>query len=232
MTASVRLENIHAGYGRSAVLQGISLEIDAGCCLAILGHNGAGKSTLLATLAGTTQLHSGRLLLDGHDLSSTPPFMRARRGLAWVPQERAVFESLTVEENLQIIARPGFWTSDSVYALFPRLAERRRHYGNQLSGGEQQMLAIGRALMLNPRILMLDEPLEGLAPRVAEQLLHTLDDLIQQHAMTVMLVEQDPHQVLPVTDMAVIMQRGRIVHQAPSRELLSDTQSLQTWLGV
>lgn len=232
MSGRLEVRCLHAGYGRSMVLHNINLAVDAGRSLAILGHNGAGKSTLLATLAGITQQHQGQILLDGYDLSERPPYARTGHGLAWVPQERAVFATLTVQENLTTVARSGPWTEDDVYALFPRLAERRQHFGNQLSGGEQQMLAIARALVLNPRVLMLDEPLEGLAPLLAEQLLATLGELIRQRAMTVLIVEQDPCQVLPITDDAIIMQRGQVVHQAPSKALMSDASTLRTWLTV
>lgn len=232
MNGRLEVRCLHAGYGRSMVLHNINLAVDAGRSLAILGHNGAGKSTLLATLAGITQQHQGQILLDGYNLSHRPPYARTRYGLAWVPQERAVFATLTVQENLTTVARSGPWTEDDVYALFPRLAERRQHFGNQLSGGEQQMLAIARALVLNPRVLMLDEPLEGLAPLMAEQLLATLGELIRQRDMTVLIVEQNPCQVLPITDDAIIMQRGHVVHQSPSQALMSDARTLRTWLTV
>ncbi len=232
MSGRLEVRCLHAGYGRSMVLHNINLAVDAGRSLAILGHNGAGKSTLLATLAGITQQHQGQILLDGYDLSERAPYARTGHGLAWVPQERAVFATLTTQENLATVARPGPWTADDVYALFPRLAERRHHFGNQLSGGEQQMLAIARALVLNPRVLMLDEPLEGLAPLMAEQLLATLGELIRQRDMTVLIVEQNPCQVLPITDDAIIMQRGHVVHQSPSQALMSDADTLRTWLAV
>lgn len=232
MPAQLIIDDIHAGYGRSTVLQGIAIQVDAGHSLAVLGHNGAGKTTLLATLAGITQRHAGRIFLGEHELTDAPPYVRARQGLGWVPQDRAVFSGLTVEENLQVVARPGPWKRAAVYDLFPRLAERRRHYGNQLSGGEQQMLAIGRALMLNPRALMLDEPLEGLAPMVAEQLMQMLARLMTARAMTVIIVEQNPQQVLPVTDRAIVLEGGRLVHQAASADLLADPDTLERWLTL
>ena len=168
MDNSLILEDIHAGHGDSIVIQGLSVEVATGSSLAILGRNGAGKSTLLETLAGTARLHSGRIMLNGHDLTQVPAFQRARLGLGWVPQERAIFSTLTVDENLNVVARPGYWNVKRVHECFPRLAERRHHLGGQLSGGEQQLLAIGRTLMLNPQVLLLDEPLEGLAPMVAD----------------------------------------------------------------
>lgn len=226
------LDDIHAGHGDSVVIQGVSITLVAGSSLAVLGRNGAGKSTLLETLAGTTRLHSGRIVLNGHDFGRTPPFQRARQGLGWVPQERAVFSTLTVDENLDVVARPGYWNVQRIYECFPPLAERRHTFGGQLSGGEQQMLAIGRALMLNPRVLLLDEPLEGLAPMVADDVLQTLTRLMHDHAMAVIIVEQHPQQILPITDDAIILERGRIVHRAPSKTLLADTDSLERWLGV
>lgn len=232
MSLNLILDKLHAGYGSSTVIQDISLTIDAGSSLAILGRNGAGKSTLLATLAGAAQLHSGRIILNSRNLSRTPSHQRARLGLAWVPQERAVFSSLTVNENLSVVARPGDWNAERVYHCFPRLAERRHNLGGALSGGEQQMLAIGRALMLNPALLLLDEPLEGLAPMVADDLLQTLTALMHDHAMMVIIVEQHPGQILPVTDHAIILERGRIVHRATSQDLLADTRTLEQRLGI
>lgn len=232
MNAHLQISDLYAGYGSSTILHGISLSLDTGDSLAILGRNGAGKSTLLATLAGTTHVHSGHIRLNGSDLTQQPGYRRARAGLGWVPQERAVFSTLSVEENLTVVARPGHWTVERVYACFPRLADRRQNLGGQLSGGEQQMLAIGRALMLNPRVLMLDEPLEGLAPLVAHDLLQTLAMLIRDHAMTVIIIEQHPAQVLPLTQQAIILERGRIVHRDASTNLLADTQTLEHRLGV
>ncbi len=232
MKPHLQIHDIYAGYGDSMVVQGLSIDLQAGGSLAVLGRNGAGKSTLLATLAGTTRLHSGHISLNGHDLTLAPSYQRARKGLGWVPQERAVFTTLTVDENLSVVARPGYWNTQRVYDCFPRLAERRRNRGGQLSGGEQQMLSIGRALMLNPHVLMLDEPLEGLAPMVATDLLQTLSSLILNHAMTVIIVEQNPQQILPITEQAIILERGRIVHRSVSKTLLSDTDSLEQWLGI
>ena len=226
------LEDIHAGHGDSVVIQGLSVTVATGSSLAILGRNGAGKSTLLETLAGTTRLHSGRIMLNGHDLTRVPSFQRARLGLGWVPQERAIFSTLTVDENLNVVARPGYWTMKRVHECFPRLAERRHHLGGQLSGGEQQLLAIGRTLMLNPRVLLLDEPLEGLAPIVADDVLQILTRLMREHTMTVLIVEQHPQHILPITEKAIILERGRIVHRADSTVLLTDTNSLEQWLGV
>lgn len=226
------VEDIHAGHGDSVVIQGLSVKVATGSSLAILGRNGAGKSTLLETLAGTTRLHSGRIMLNGQDLTRTPAFQRARLGLGWVPQERAIFSTLTVDENLNVVARPGYWTMQRVYECFPRLAERRHHLGGQLSGGEQQLLAIARTLMLNPRVLLLDEPLEGLAPMVAGEVLQILTRLTREHTMTVLIVEQHPQYILPITEQAIILERGRIVHRADSISLVTDTTRLDQWLGV
>lgn len=226
------VEDIHAGHGDSVVIQGLSVKVATGSSLAILGRNGAGKSTLLETLAGTTRLHSGRIMLNGQDLTRTPAFQRARLGLGWVPQERAIFSTLTVDENLNVVARPGYWTMQRVHECFPRLAERRHHLGGQLSGGEQQLLAIARTLMLNPRVLLLDEPLEGLAPMVAGEVLQILTRLTREHTMTVLIVEQHPQHILPITEQAIILERGRIVHRADSISLLTDTTRLDQWLGV
>lgn len=232
MTTHLIVDSVYAGYGDSVVLQGISFEMSQGSSLAILGRNGMGKSTLLATLIGTTQQHKGRISLDGHDLTLMPSFRRARMGLGWVPQERAVFSTLTVDENLDVVARPGYWNTKRVYDCFPRLAQRKHHLGAHLSGGEQQMLSIGRALMLNPRVLMLDEPLEGLAPMVARDLLQTLTDLVHKHAMTIIIVEQHPQQILPLTQEAIILERGQTVYQGSSADLLARPEQLERWLGV
>lgn len=232
MSPHLIFDEVHAGYGEAVVLQGVSFELAAGGSLAILGRNGAGKSTLLETLAGTARLHSGRIVLDGCSLGQMPAYQRAHRGIGWVPQERAVFTTLTVDENLSVVARPGYWNIRRVRDCFPRLAERRHNLGGQLSGGEQQMLAIGRALMLNPSVLLLDEPLEGLAPMVAADVLQTLTRLVRDHAMTIIIVEQHPQQVLPITEQAIILERGRIVHGADSHALLADTGLLEQRLGV
>ncbi|HUH40544.1 MAG TPA: ATP-binding cassette domain-containing protein, partial [Castellaniella sp.] len=189
MTELLRLENVWSGYGDATILEDISLSLDAGESLALLGRNGMGKTTLLATLMGVTRMRKGRILYDGSDIARVPSHRRAHAGLGWVPQEREVFRSLTVEENLEVVARPGEWTVERVYEMFPRLRERRANLGSQLSGGEQQMLAMGRALMLNPRLLLLDEPLEGLAPLIAQELLHIIDRMVSEGSMAVILVE-------------------------------------------
>src|SRR5919201_2031635 len=205
------LKDLRAGYGDAVVLDGISLELSENASLAVLGRNGVGKSTLLLTLLGFTRVHKGRIFWRGRDVTVMPPHRRASLGIGWVAQEREIFPSLTVEENLTVAARSGRWSLAAVYALFPRLAERRGHMGNQLSGGEQQMLAIARALTTNPALLALDEPLEGLA---------------------VLLVEQHIELALGLTEQAIVIERGRIVHRARSRDLPSDSATLESLVGL
>jgi branched-chain amino acid transport system ATP-binding protein len=232
MSELLRLENVWAGYGDAVVLEDLSLSLDAGESLALLGRNGMGKTTLLATLMGVTRLRRGRIVYQGEDIAHVPSHRRAQAGLGWVPQERDIFRSLTVEENLTVVARPGEWTLERVYAMFPRLRERRANLGSQLSGGEQQMLAMGRALMLNPRILLLDEPLEGLAPLIAQELLHIIDRMVSEGRMAVILVEQHARQILPITRRALVLERGRVVYSGDSAELLRDASALDRWLGA
>ncbi len=232
MSELLRLENVWAGYGDAVVLEDLSLSLAAGESLALLGRNGMGKTTLLATLMGVTRLRRGRIVFQGEDIAQVPSHRRAQAGLGWVPQERDIFRSLTVEENLTVVARPGEWTLERVYALFPRLQERRTNLGSQLSGGEQQMLAMGRALMLNPKILLLDEPLEGLAPLIAQELLHIIERMVSEGRMAVILVEQHARQILPITRQALVLERGRVVYSGSSAELLSDGGALDRWLGA
>ena len=232
MAELLALENVWAGYGEAKVLEDISFSLAAGDSLALLGRNGMGKTTLLATLMGATRQSRGSLRFDGRDLQTVPSHRRAHAGLGWVPQERDIFASLTVEENLTVVARPGAWNLERVYASFPRLRERRANLGNQLSGGEQQMLAMGRALMLNPRLLLLDEPLEGLAPLIALELLNVISRMVQEGSMAVILVEQHAHQILPITRRALVLERGRVVHHGDSAELSAQPALLERWLGV
>ena len=226
------LEKLSAGYGEAQVLREVSLTIPAGKSLALLGRNGMGKTTLINTIVGVTRYRGGKIILDGTDITALRPDQRAHAGIGWVPQERNIFKSLTVEENLTAVARPGAWTLEKVYDMFPRLKERRQNPGSQLSGGEQQMLAIGRALILNPRIMLLDEPLEGLAPILVEELLVALQRIIREEGISAILVEQNAKKILGIVDLAVIIERGSIVHKSDSATLRNDQATLETYLGV
>jgi branched-chain amino acid transport system ATP-binding protein len=223
------VRELRAGYGDAVVLDGISLELAEGGSLAVLGRNGVGKSTLLLTLMGFTSVKRGAVSFAGRDITALAPHRRARLGLGWVAQEREIFPSLSVEENLTIAARHGPWNLKRVFGLFPRLAERRRNLGNQLSGGEQQMLAIARALMTNPRLLLLDEPLEGLAPIIVEELAGSLANL---EGMATILVEQHTEVALSLTQDAIVIERGRIVHRARSADFARDTETLERYVGL
>jgi branched-chain amino acid transport system ATP-binding protein len=232
MSDLLAIEKLSAGYGEAVVLSDVSISVPQGKALALLGRNGMGKTTLVNSIVGVTRYLGGAIRLDGRDITSLRPDQRAHAGIGWVPQERNIFKSLTVEENLTAIARPGPWTLEKVYGLFPRLKERRPNLGNQLSGGEQQMLAIGRALILNPKIMLLDEPLEGLAPILIEELLVALQRVIRDEGMAAILVEQNAQKVLGVTDQAVIIERGAVVYQGESAALKADRTTLETHLGV
>ena len=223
---------VHAGYGDALVLHGISFSLAEGGSLAILGRNGVGKTTLLLTLMGETDVRRGSIVWRSEDITGSPPHHRARAGLGWIPQEREVFASLTVEENLTVVARPGRWDRERVYALFPRLAERRDQKGNHLSGGEQQMLAIARTLMINPAVLLLDEPLEGLAPIVVEELYDAIARMSAEGSMGLILVEQHAEIALSLTEQAIVIERGAIVHQGPSAGLLRDSELLDRFIGL
>jgi branched-chain amino acid transport system ATP-binding protein len=232
MAELLSLDRLKAGYGEAVVLADISLKLEQGQSLALLGRNGMGKTTLINSIVGVTRYRSGAVRLDGRDITKLTPERRARAGVGWVPQERNIFRSLTVHENLTAVALPGRWTPQKVYAMFPRLGERRGNLGNQLSGGEQQMLAVGRALVLNPKIILLDEPLEGLAPIIVEELLTAMSRIIREEGMSAILVEQSPQKILGVTDRAVILERGMVVHEAASADLRADRAVLETYLGV
>ena len=226
------IEQLSAGYGEAVVLSNVSLSLSEGEALALLGRNGMGKTTLINSIVGVTRYFGGAIALDGADITGLRPDQRAHAGIGWVPQERNIFKSLTVEENLTAVERAGRWTVARIYELFPRLAERRRNLGNQLSGGEQQMLAVGRALILNPRIILLDEPLEGLAPIIVDELLAALKRIIREEGLSAILVEQNAKKILGVTDRAAIIERGNIVHQAESAALATDAAVLEKYLGV
>ena len=220
------LSGVRAGYGETVVVEDIDLALPRDGALAVLGRNGVGKTTLLSTIMGHTTFHSGSILFQGREISRLPVYERARLGIGFVPQERLIFPSLDVHENLGVAQRPGRWNAERVYDLFPRLKERRSAMGNQLSGGEQQMLAIGRALMGNPSMLLLDEPLEGLAPIIVEALLMSLKKLITEDSLAIILVEQHAKVALGVTESALVLNRGRVAHYGPSAALLADPQRL------
>ena len=220
------LDAVRAGYGELVVIDGVSLELAEGGSLAVLGRNGVGKTTLLLTIMGFTRVASGRMRWRGRDIARIAPHRRARLGIGWVAQEREIFPSLTVEENLTVAARPGRWDVSAVYQLFPRLAERRRHMGSHLSGGEQQMLAIARALMTNPALLLLDEPLEGLAPVIVDELAEAIGRMMAEEGTAIILVEQHTEVALSLAREAVVIERGTIALRAPTRSLLADRASL------
>jgi branched-chain amino acid transport system ATP-binding protein len=226
------LEQVSAGYGRATVLQQVSLGLREGEAIALLGRNGVGKTTTLNTVIGLTRQQGGRILLGGQDIVRLSPERRVEAGIGWVPQERGIFRSLTVEENITAVARPGRWTLEAVYGLFPRLEERRRNFGNQLSGGEQQMLAIARALVLNPKVLLLDEPTEGLAPIIVEELLTAIRRIVREEGMAAIVVEQHARQILAITDRAVILDRGTVAYTGASGTLAANTAVLGRFLGI
>jgi branched-chain amino acid transport system ATP-binding protein len=232
MAELLAVEGVTAGYGEGTVLEDVSLSLHEGDSLALLGRNGMGKTTLLVTLMGLTRVRGGSLRWRGSDLAALPTHARCRAGLGWVPQERFMFPSLTVEEHLTAVARPGPWNVARVYGIFPRLAERRSNYGNQLSGGEQQMLAIGRALMVNPSLLLLDEPMEGLAPIIVQELMDVIRDLLAESGMAVIVVEQHAKLALLLTRNALVLERGRVIHRGSSEALLADPATLQRLVAV
>jgi branched-chain amino acid transport system ATP-binding protein len=226
------LDNVRAGYGETVVLEDIRFNLGASETVSIIGRNGVGKTTLLATIMGHTALHGGRLSLHGNDISKLATYRRVIAGLGYVPQEREIFPSLTLRENLEVAARPGAWTMDKVFEFFPRLAERAGNRGNQLSGGEQQMLAIGRALIGNPTVLLMDEPSEGLAPVIVEELARAVKRLTQAGGLATILVEQNSRLALDIASRAVVMDRGRIVYDGPSETLRNDPDKLEQLIGV
>ena len=232
MTELLELHQLSAGYGEARVLSGVSFTLSDGQSLALLGRNGTGKTTLINTLIGLTTHQGGTIHLSGRDITRLPAEQRAHSGIGWVPQERNIFRSLTVQENMTAISRPGPWTLERVYKLFPRLEERRSNLGNQLSGGEQQMLAIGRALVLNPRLVLLDEPTEGLAPIIVDEVLRALRSIAREEGLSMIIVEQKAQKILSFTDHAIILDRGQIVHQSDSASLRKDTHSLDLHLGA
>jgi len=232
MVELLKIDGLKSGYGEAVVVQGISVSLEQGQSLALLGRNGTAKTTLLNTLVGVTRHHAGRIWLAGQDITPLAPHERAVAGIGWVPQERNIFKSLTVHENLTAVARSGPWTVQRAYEMFPRLAERQANMGNQLSGGEQQMLAVARALVLNPKLLLLDEPLEGLAPIIVEELLRSIARVVRDEGMSAIIVEQNPRMILPITQRAVVLDRGSVVHEGSSAELMADRERLDRWLAV
>ncbi len=243
MTRLLHIDNLSAGYGEAVVLHGVNLSLDEGQTLALLGRNGTGKTTLINTLAGATRQHGGSISLGSNAggtvaLHTLPSHERAAAGIGWVPQERNIFKSLTVHENLTAVARPGragqasAWTPERVYEMFPRLAERKGNLGTQLSGGEQQMLAVGRALVLNPTLLLLDEPLEGLAPIIVQELLKAIRRITREEGLSAIIVEQHPQAILAISDVAAVLDRGTVVHAGTARGLQGNPELLDRLLGV
>jgi branched-chain amino acid transport system ATP-binding protein len=228
----LELRGLCAGYGATVVLEAVDLRIGRGECVAVLGRNGVGKSTLLATIMGHTTVQNGAILFAGHDIGRWPAHRRALAGLGWVPQEREIFPSLTVRDNLAVASRPGAWTTARAFEIFPRLKERARHAGLALSGGEQQMLAIARALVGNPSVLLMDEPFEGLAPIVVEQLAEVIGHLRTDDAMTMVLVEQRTDVALELAGRAVVLERGRVVFNDASARLKDNPELLHALVGV
>lgn len=228
----LEIDHLCAGYGEAVVIPKMSLRLAEGQVLALLGRNGTGKTTLINSIVGVTRRFSGAVRLGGRDMTALRPDQRARGGIGWVPQERNIFRSLTVEENMTAVAQPGQWTVKKIYDMFPRLEERKNNFGNQLSGGEQQMLAIGRALTLNPQVLLLDEPTEGLAPIIVDELLLALGKITRAGGICSIIVEQNAQKILGLADRAVILERGTIVHDAASAALKADPTVLERFLGV
>ncbi|KQP04352.1 ABC transporter ATP-binding protein [Pseudorhodoferax sp. Leaf265] len=239
MAELLQVEGLSAGYGEAVVLNGVSLALPEGQTLALLGRNGTGKTTFMNTIAGATRRHAGSITLAGTALHKLAAHERAGAGIGWVPQERNIFKSLTVHENLTAVARPARagqtgaqWTPERVYQMFPRLAERKGNLGTQLSGGEQQMLAVGRALVLNPRLLLLDEPLEGLAPIICEELLRAIRRITREEGLSAIIVEQHPQAILAISDLAAVLDRGTVVHRGTAAELRAQPALLDQLLGV
>ena len=232
MPNALELQKVSAGYGETVVIEDIDLALAPGECVSVIGRNGVGKTTLLATVMGHTTLHSGNVTLNGQDISSMPSFRRALAGVGFVPQEREIFPSLSVRENLDVAARPGDWTPARVFELFPRLEERLDNMGNQLSGGEQQMLSIARALLTNPSVLLMDEPTEGLAPVLVDTLIAVLARLRAESALSIILVEQNSRVALTFSPRTVILDKGCIVYDGESGPLRADPERLAKLIGI
>jgi branched-chain amino acid transport system ATP-binding protein len=232
MSDLLTVENVTAGYAGNVVLERVSLSLAANSSIALLGRNGVGKTTLLATIMGLTRIETGRVTFNNVDLAKTPTYRRPELGIGYVPQEREIFPSLTVYENLKVAVRDGDWTVDRIYQLFPQLAERRNNFGNQLSGGEQQMLAVGRALVTNPTLLLLDEPFEGLAPVIADQLVDGLESIRRATKLAMILVEHHAEMALEFAQRAVVLDRGQVVWQGDCGELRDDPDKLGKLIGL
>ena len=231
MADVLRLERVRAGYGATVIVDEVSVSVPEGAALAVLGRNGVGKTTLMRTIVGQADVHDGHVLFEEQDVGRMPGWRRARLGIGYVPQEREIFPSLTVLEHLDVGARPGPWMLDRIFELFPALAGRRRNFGNQLSGGEQQMLSIARALTLQPRLLLLDEPFEGLAPTVVEMLVGVFGE-VRRTGLSIVLAEQHARLALGMTDEAIVLVRGRIVLQDRSHRLLDQPALIEDALTV
>jgi branched-chain amino acid transport system ATP-binding protein len=232
VASALELRHVSAGYGETVVIEDIDLKLALGECISVIGRNGVGKTTLLSTIMGHTTLHAGEILLDGKSLNGTPSFRRALAGIGFVPQEREIFPSLTVRENLDIAARPGKWTQERVFTLFPRLKERLGNMGNQLSGGEQQMLSIARALLTNPSVLLMDEPTEGLAPVLVDTLIEVLAKLRADAELSIILIEQNSRVAFAFSPRTVILDKGRIVYDGDSESLRADPERLVKLIGI
>lgn len=231
-TPLLKVTRLCAGYGAARVLHELDLEVTQGETLVVIGRNGVGKTTLLETLVGLTTYHSGEVVYQGRNIETMPPHRRNRNGIAWVPQSREVFPSLTVEEHLDVVYRVGEWSKERVWKLFPRLKERRGNYGNQLSGGEQQMLAMGRALMTNPALLLLDEPVEGLAPLIVVEMMHAIEQMRSESQMSIILVEQKYELALKHSMRCLVLDHGSEVYNGSSAELLGDQELINRLLGL
>lgn len=232
----LRVEHLTAGYGGSTVLNGVNLSLDGGSALAILGRNGVGKTTLAMTVAGLVRPASGSITFNGKEIAGKRPDQIARAGIGLVPQGRRLWKSLSVQEHLELSARRARtdsprWTLERVFAAFPRLAERRRHLGGQLSGGEQQMVAVSRALLTDPELVILDEPSDGLAPAVVDQIGEVLREL-RVDGVTVLLIEQDLHLAFAVCDDVAVMEKGAVVHSSATTDFRQDRDTAHRLLGV
>ena len=229
---ALEVDAVSSGYGETIIVEDVRLALKSGETLAIIGRNGVGKTTLLSTVMGHNTLHRGRIRVRGYDVTQLAPNRRVAAGLGYVPQEREIFTSLTLRENLEVASRPGPWTLTTVFDLFPKLKERQRNWGGQLSGGEQQMLAIARALVGNPAVILMDEPSEGLAPVIVEELTQAVRHLADTQRVALVLVEQNTRLALDISPRAVVMDRGRITYDGPSEVLKRNREQLDRLIGV